>query len=118
MRAALSPQEAVRELYREDKGGVLSTTVIKEFGIYPPGDFVRLRSGEVGVVMRRSTNVRAPVAASVTDKAGVPAAHTIRRDTADPAFAIIGGVTDKKMLTLLARCLQLRVCQGLAVELT
>jgi hypothetical protein len=41
----------VRQLSREDKGGAISTAIIKEFGIYPPGDYVKLASGEQGLVV-------------------------------------------------------------------
>ncbi|MEO8119027.1 MAG: HD domain-containing phosphohydrolase [Rhodoferax sp.] len=98
LRAALSPQEAVRELYIEDKGGVLSTTVIKEFGIYPPGDFVKLASGELGVVVQRTGNARAPIVAAITDTDGHPVARTVRHDTGQAAFAIVANVADKAML--------------------
>lgn len=98
MRAALSPQEAVRELYREDKGGPISTAIIKEFGIYPPGDFVKLASGELGIVVQRTGNARAPIVASITDTAGHPVARTLRHDTGQAGFAIVASVADKAML--------------------
>ena len=98
MREAQSHQEAVRQLYQEDKGGPLSTAVIKELGIYPPGDFVKLACGELAVVVQRTANARAPIVASITDTAGHPVAHTVRRDTAQPEFAIKATATDKVML--------------------
>ena len=101
LRTTLSPQEAVRELYREDKGGPLSTAIIKEFGIYPPGDFVKLASGELGLVVQRTGNARAPIVAAITDTAGHPVARTVRHDTGQPGFAILSNVTDKAMLTRL-----------------
>lgn len=101
LRSALSPQEAVRELYREDKGGPISTAIIKEFGIYPPGDFVKLASGELGIVVQRTGNARAPIVAAITDTAGHPVARTVRHDTGQPGFAIVANATDKAMLTRL-----------------
>ena len=98
LRTTLSPQEAARELYREDKGGLLSTAIIKEFGIYPPGDFVRLASGELGLVVQRTADARAPMVASITDTAGRPVARTLRHDTGQAEFAIVASVTDKAML--------------------
>lgn len=98
LRAALSPQVAIRELYREDKGGPISTAIIKEFGIYPPGDFVRLASGELGLVVQRTSNARAPIVASITDTAGHPVARTLRHDTGQTGFSIVDNVTDKAML--------------------
>lgn len=101
LRPALSPQEAVRQLYREDHGGPLSTAVIKEFGIYPPGDLVTLASGELGIVVQRTENARAPIVASITDTAGHPVARTLRHDTSLPAYAIVGVAHNPAMLTRL-----------------
>lgn len=98
LRAALSPQDGVRQLYREDKGGPISTAIIKEFGIYPPGDFVKLASGELGLVVQRTGNARAPIVAAITDTAGRPVSHTLRRDTAQAEFAITGVHSDPTLL--------------------
>lgn len=98
LRAALTPQEAVRQLYREDLGGPISTAIIKVFGIFPPGDFVKMASGELGVVVQRSTNAKAPIVAAVTDTAGRPVTRTVRRDTAQAQFAITGTHSDPTFL--------------------
>lgn len=98
LRAPLSPQDAVRQLYREDKGGPMSTAIIKEFGIYPPGDFVKLASGELGIVVQRSANSKAPIVAAITDIAGRPVTRTVRRDTAQAEFAITGTHSDRALL--------------------
>lgn len=98
LRAPLSPQEAVRQLYREDKGGPISTAIIKEFGIYPPGDLVKLASGELGIVVQRTASAKAPIVAAITDTAGRPVTHTVRRDTAQAEFAITGTHSDSAML--------------------
>jgi len=101
LRPALAPQEAVRQLYREDHGGPLSTAIIKEFGIYPPGDFVTLASGELGVVVQRTDNARAPIVASITDTAGHPVARTLKHDTSQAEFAIVGTAGHPAMLARL-----------------
>jgi HD-GYP domain-containing protein (c-di-GMP phosphodiesterase class II) len=100
MRQTLSPQEAVRQLYQEDKGGPLSTALIKVLGIYPPGDFVKLASGEFAVVVQRTDNARAPIVASITNTSGQPVAHTLRHDTRQEGFGIVAAAANK---TLLAR---------------
>jgi hypothetical protein len=94
----MSPQEAVRQLYREDKGGAVSTAIIKELGIYPPGDYVKLASGEQGLVVQRTANAKAPIVAVVTDPQAHLIVKTIRRDSVQPEFAIVGTVNDKAML--------------------
>lgn len=98
LRAPLSAQEAARQLYREDEGGPISTAIIKEFGIYPPGEFVKLATGERGLVVARTDNVKAPVVAVITDVAGRPISSTVRRDTRAPGLAIVATVSDEVML--------------------
>lgn len=90
LRAPLPIREAAKQLYGEDKGGPMSSAIIKEFGIYPPGEVVKLVSGEVCVVMRRSANTKCPLVACITDASGHAAAHTVHRDTAQAAYAIAG----------------------------
>lgn len=102
LHAAVSPKEAVTQLYKDDKGGPLSTALFKELGIYPPGDFVKLASGELGIVVERTANARSPIVASITDISGHPVAKTVRHDTAQAGFAIVEGVSDKSMLKRLA----------------
>jgi hypothetical protein len=102
LHAAIAPKEAITQLYRDDKGGPLSTALIKEFGIYPPGDFVRLASGELGLVVERTDNARAPIVASITDRVGHPTPKTVRHDTGQAEFAIVGEATDKALLKRLA----------------
>lgn len=98
LRAALPIQEAARQLFREDHGGPLSSAVIKEFGIYPPGDVVKLACGEIGVVMRRTDSAKCPIVAAITDEIGHPTVHTVQRDTAQPHYAITGSVADKSLV--------------------
>ncbi|MFZ3218694.1 MAG: HD domain-containing phosphohydrolase [Rhodoferax sp.] len=100
LRPAMTIQEAARQMFQEDQGGALCSAMIKELGIFPPGDVVRLASGEVGVVMRRTDKVKCPIVAAITDTAGHPTVHTQQRDTAQPAFAIVEAVADR---TLVAR---------------
>ncbi len=98
LRPALSSQEAARQLFREDKGGPVSMAIIKEFGIYPPGDFVSLASGELAVVVRRTDNAKAPIVAAITDTAGHPIVKTVRHDTSKAGYNIVGPVADKSIL--------------------
>lgn len=99
---AVAPKEAFTQLFRDDKGGPLSTAMIKEFGIYPPGDFVRLASGELGIVVKRTSNARAPIVASITDRQGHFVHKTERHDTGQAEFAIVGEAMDHALLKRLA----------------
>jgi HD-GYP domain-containing protein (c-di-GMP phosphodiesterase class II) len=101
LRSALSPQMAIRQLYCEDHGGPIATALIKTFGIYPPGDFVELASGELGIVVERTANAKAPIVASITNDKGESVTTTLRRDTRQAAFAVVGVASDKAMLARL-----------------
>lgn len=98
LRPPLSVQDAAKQLFKEDQGGPLSTAVIKEFGIFPPGEVVRLTSGEIGVVIHRTDNVKCPIVAAITDERGHPTVHTVPRDTAEKPYAILGSVADKSLV--------------------
>ena len=97
-RPALPILEAARQLFAEAQGSPLASAIIKEYGIYPPGNFVQLASGELAVVIRRGATAHTPVAAAVTDRNGIPVVRTTRRNTAEPAYAIKSLVPDSKMM--------------------
>jgi HD-GYP domain-containing protein (c-di-GMP phosphodiesterase class II) len=98
IRKPLHAQEAARELFKTDAGGAMAMAIIKEFGIYPPGELVKLKTGELAVVIRRTASASTPIAASITDRTGVPVLNIVRRDTSRPEHAIAGFVADKSLL--------------------
>jgi HD-GYP domain-containing protein (c-di-GMP phosphodiesterase class II) len=97
-RAALSIQDAARQMFSESHGSPAAAAVIKEYGIYPPGNFVKLASGELAVVIRRGATAHTPLAAAITDKSGLPTVRTVRRDTAQAAYAVKAMANDKTMM--------------------
>lgn len=96
-REPLPIQQAHRDLFAEG-GGAFATALIKEFGIYPPGDFVRLKSGELAVVVRRGATAMSSEVAAITDRDGKPIVAAPRRDTSRPEFAIVGPMLDKRLV--------------------
>lgn len=98
-RPALPIQDAARQMFAEAGGSPAAAAIIKEYGIYPPGNFVQLVSGEMAIVIRRGATAHTPIAAAITDKAGMPSVSTARRDTAQPAYAI-KALGDAKALVL------------------
>lgn len=98
LRPPLGIQEATRQTFREDQGGPMSRALIRELGIYPPGDFVQLANGEQGIVVRRGTEARTPLVAAVTDTQGRSVTTTVQRDTSQPEFAITGPAPDRSLL--------------------
>ena len=89
-RAPLSPAAAMKASYfnednQVDEGGA---SLIKAVGIYFPGAFVRLKTQEVAVVVRRGINTSTPKVAVVLNREGFPVAQPILRDTAIKEYAV------------------------------
>jgi len=97
-RPPLSVLDAARQLFAEHPGNPMAAAIIKEYGIYPPGSFVQLASGEVAVVIRRGATAHTPVAAAVTDRKGLPVTRTTPRNTAEAEFAIRSLVPDSRQM--------------------
>ena len=97
-RPALPILDAARQMFAEAQGSPLAAAIIKEYGIYPPGNFVQLASGEMAVVIRRGATAHTPVAAAVTDRNAIPVVRTTLRNTAEPAYAIKSLAPDSKMM--------------------
>ncbi|CAM4188520.1 HD-GYP domain-containing protein [Roseateles saccharophilus] len=91
-------QEAERQLFADTGASAMAAALIKEFGIYPPGDFVQLKSGELAMVVRRGATVNTPMVAAITDRKGMPIVGTNIRDTAKPEFAVAGPSPDQKLV--------------------
>ena len=64
------------------------TILLRVLGLYPPGSFVRLASGEIGVVIRRGAKAHTPQVACVRDADGSSIATPMLRETANPGHAI------------------------------
>lgn len=93
-RPPLAPKVAARQLFEEEAGGPVAAALIKPLGVYPPGDLVKLHSGEVAVVIRRGATAATPLVAAITSRAGKPTVATTQRDTAQAEFAIDSAVPD------------------------
>lgn len=87
-REALPADRAGRELYMDDPSSPIHAAVVKEFGVYPPGCFVQLASGETGIVVARGPTVMAPVVAVLADERGTPLGASVRRDTTERGRAV------------------------------
>lgn len=97
-RPSLSLQEAARQLFKEDQGGPFAAALIKSLGIYPPGELVKLQSGEIAVVVRRGPDASKPLVACITDIQGQPVPTTVQRRTAEAGHGITGAVPDKSLV--------------------
>ena len=76
----------------------MATSLIKGLGLYPPGDLVQLKSGEVAVVTHRGATATTPRVAAITRADGHPMPDTVARDTALPEFAITGPLLERKAI--------------------
>lgn len=74
--------QAARELFLQNPGDPMAALLIKEFGIYPPGCYVTLVTGEVGIVVRRGQSANTPEVAVISNARGAPLASPQYRDTA------------------------------------
>ena len=87
-REALGADSVARSLFADHPGDATTAALIKEFGLYPPGCFVKLASGETGIVVRRGPSAHTPEVATVTNARGAAVSEPLRRDTSRPEFAI------------------------------
>lgn len=108
-RGGLLSQQVARELYlgpdlNPDPLGVL---FIKNIGLYPPGSYVRLASGELAVVARRGAKANAPAVFAIVGRQGLPLGEPTLRDTTDPAFEVKASLApgDVKVTVSVARLL-------------
>jgi HD-GYP domain-containing protein (c-di-GMP phosphodiesterase class II) len=96
-REAEAADRAGREIFMQDPGHPVCAALVKEFGVYPPGCFVALASGETGVVVKRGSTVMTPVVAAMTNAYGAPLPEPVRRDTLLPLYAIVGVLQPRQM---------------------
>jgi HD-GYP domain-containing protein (c-di-GMP phosphodiesterase class II) len=110
-RAAASTGNAMKAAYFDENSQVdeAGAALVKAVGIYPPGSYVRLTSGEVAVVVRRGSNTSAPRVAVVLNRSGLPNAELSLRDTSLAEWRVTSGVPAKevKVNVSLARLLPL-----------
>ncbi len=89
---AFLPQNAMREIFLgkeqlyDDR---MVQVLIKTLGLVPPGMLVKLKNGEIGMVIKR-TMLPTPPVLSLLDVNGFPIIEGIRRDTAIPEYQIVG----------------------------
>jgi hypothetical protein len=98
-RAPMSPVQAAREAclgaagVPDEIGGAL----LKAVGLYPPGSFVELASGELGIVLARGRRANLPFVASLVSAAGNPLGEPALRDTIDQRYAVKGAVASSRV---------------------
>lgn len=89
------PSQVLATLFRDPAGGhdpVQLAALVKELGVYPPGSFVELSSGEIAVVTYRGDSANTPRVAALRRRDGPPYAEPLLRDTRQLAFRITRAV--------------------------
>lgn len=93
-RTKLPAQKIARDLYAQSGGSPVVGALIKECGIYPPGTYVKLATGEIGVVTQRGANAKTPMVMAITNSHGEPLGRPVHRDTSSPGRAIVETVVE------------------------
>jgi hypothetical protein len=88
IRPAQPADTAVRQFFAADAKSPITAAIVKEFGLYPPGCTVRLKSGELGIVMRRGETATTPVVAVLAARNGDQLMNPIKRDTAQAEHSV------------------------------
>lgn len=93
-RIPISPAAAMQACYFDENKEVdeAGAALIKAVGIYQPGAFVKLATGEVAVVVQRGANTTTPRVAVVVNRSGVPTVEPILRDTNLEDYRVVASV--------------------------
>jgi hypothetical protein len=89
-RAPMSPVQAAREACL-GAGGVpdeVGGALLRAVGLYPPGSFVELANGEMGIVLARGRRANLPFVATLISASGNVLGEPALRDTLDRRFAV------------------------------
>ncbi|MBO9685676.1 MAG: hypothetical protein J7598_03610 [Mitsuaria chitosanitabida] len=93
-RQATSSAIAARDTFLTDSGAPdeIGAGLLRVIGLYPPGSWVSLANGDIGIVIRRGCKAHLPIVASVRRSDGGLYHNPQCRDTADSRFAIVRGL--------------------------
>ena len=89
-RLGLPPTDSLRKLFilKEHLDETCILAFIKEVGVYPPGVYVRLFNGEIGLVIRRGQDGVSPQVASIIGPRGAHYIKPFMRDCRSSEYAI------------------------------
>jgi hypothetical protein len=93
-RLPMSPVQAAREACLGTAGvpDEIGSALLKAVGLYPPGSFVELISGEMGIVIARGRRANLPYVASLVAASGMPLGEPTLRDTLDRRYTVKAAV--------------------------
>ncbi len=93
-RKPMSPVQAAREACLGASGAPdeIGSALLKAVGLYPPGSFVELASGEIAIVVARGRRANLPVVASLIGSSGNVMLEPALRDTIERRHAVKAAV--------------------------
>lgn len=93
-RKALSATAAAQAAYLDEneQADEAGAAIIKATGLYPPGTYVRLGSGEIALVLRRGRRANEPKVVSIVGREGLALGAPAVRDTRLPPHNVTGSV--------------------------
>lgn len=93
-RSPMSPVQAAREACLGPAGvpDEIGGALLKAVGLYPPGSFVELACGELGIVVARGRRANLPYVAALVSAAGNVLGEPALRDTIDRRFQVKSAV--------------------------
>jgi HD-GYP domain-containing protein (c-di-GMP phosphodiesterase class II) len=94
-RAPMSSLAAARDtcMPREGQPDELASALLKSLGLYPPGTYVRLASGEVGVVVACGARADKPRVAVIVGASGLPLGDPVLRDTTATGREVVAALS-------------------------
>ena len=102
-REPMSVTSAMQASYYDETKSMdeAGAALVKALGIYPPGAWVKLASGEIGVVVRRGASAATPRVAVLLNRSGMATGEPLPRDTAQPVWKIVSPVAHKDVMVRL-----------------
>ncbi len=85
------PSLALREVllnHGEQPPTLMAAHFIKIVGLHPPGTTVRLKTGEIGVVIKKGASPNGAMVHVTISASGMPMHQTVVRDSENPEYAI------------------------------
>jgi HD-GYP domain-containing protein (c-di-GMP phosphodiesterase class II) len=101
-KASLS-KTAMRDIFLKRGSEIdeeLAVFIVKELGVYPPGAFVKLQSGELAIVINRGSNPKAPTVRVVVGPRGAPFDKPMLRKTDVREYEILDVVERDAIVVL------------------
>jgi HD-GYP domain-containing protein (c-di-GMP phosphodiesterase class II) len=98
-RPAMSPLMAARQACLGPNGqpDEVGSALLRSVGLYPPGSFVELASGEIGIVVARGRRANLPLVASLISASGNVYAEPMLRDTLEQRHAVKAAVLPERV---------------------